>query len=523
MGKTKTKFGFLAAFLVAVGLVILSPDSAFAAVKTWDGSAGDHQFNTAANWTPSGAPVNGDELVFPLSGVTDFAPNNDMVGLSVAGIDFTGVSSGSSSYTVTGNSLTITGTIDSDVTGSFVAIVGTPIVVSGGQQINASADDSVFLTGAVSGSGNLTKTGAGSFGLSANNSSYTGAIAVNVGALIIEHANSLGGTGAGTTVASGAALVACFSADTTVAEPLTVNGNGNGTFGALHVGSCGGLGDQSDTLTLSGAITLGSNTSVSGANADILKVTGNLSGSFTLTMLPGFDAFLNIASGSNTSLTANGVYVSDLKTTTINAGDDQPSVDITITKNNLYIINGVRGDITVQSGGVLKGSGTVASISSDLGSEVAPGNSPGCLTSGAAILAGTFTVEIGGTTVCSGYDQLIVNGTVDITGNLSTSLFNGFKPGQGQVYTIINNDGGDAVTGTFSGLSEGATFSVSGYVFRISYVGGSGNDVTLTVVSVPSVPNAGVKFVTGNPIIVAAIGVAASAVVFFVGRKFLSR
>ena len=48
---------------------------------------------------------------------------------------------------------------------------------------------------------------------------------------------------------------------------------------------------------------------------------------------------------------------------------------------------------------------------------------------------------------------------------------------------IINNDGGDAVVGTFNGIAEGASISAAGNIFKISYAGGSGNDVTLEALS----------------------------------------
>ena len=60
----------------------------------------------------------------------------------------------------------------------------------------------------------------------------------------------------------------------------------------------------------------------------------------------------------------------------------------------------------------------------------------------------------------------------------------GFAPTPGQVITLVNNTSGDAVTGTFTGLAEGATVTTTygGNTFRfaISYVGGTGNDITLT-------------------------------------------
>jgi hypothetical protein len=55
--------------------------------------------------------------------------------------------------------------------------------------------------------------------------------------------------------------------------------------------------------------------------------------------------------------------------------------------------------------------------------------------------------------------------------------------------TIINNDGVDAVTGTFTNLPEGATITASsGAKFKISYHGGTGNDVVLTQISLPAQP-----------------------------------
>ena len=77
-------------------------------------------------------------------------------------------------------------------------------------------------------------------------------------------------------------------------------------------------------------------------------------------------------------------------------------------------------------------------------------------------------------TAGSGYDQVNTTGTVSLGGStLNVSL--GFMPNVGQTFTIINNDGVDAVSGIFSGLTQGATLPISGMLFQISYVGGDGN------------------------------------------------
>ncbi|MBA0884956.1 LamG-like jellyroll fold domain-containing protein [Flavobacterium undicola] len=49
----------------------------------------------------------------------------------------------------------------------------------------------------------------------------------------------------------------------------------------------------------------------------------------------------------------------------------------------------------------------------------------------------------------------------------------------GTYYTIINNTGTGAITGTFNSLPEWASITVGGYSFIITYVGGDGNDVVL--------------------------------------------
>jgi hypothetical protein len=57
-------------------------------------------------------------------------------------------------------------------------------------------------------------------------------------------------------------------------------------------------------------------------------------------------------------------------------------------------------------------------------------------------------------------------------------------PAPGQTFVVVNNDGADAVTGTFNGLPEGATipnFLGSSLSASISYTGGDGNDAVLTV------------------------------------------
>jgi Ca2+-binding RTX toxin-like protein len=87
-----------------------------------------------------------------------------------------------------------------------------------------------------------------------------------------------------------------------------------------------------------------------------------------------------------------------------------------------------------------------------------------------------------------GLGQVNVIGSVTLSrgAHLNVSQLAGFQPTPGARFTIIANDGTDPVNGTFSGLAEGASFTVNGHRYTITYKGQgpgpgeTGNDVVLT-------------------------------------------
>ena len=80
---------------------------------------------------------------------------------------------------------------------------------------------------------------------------------------------------------------------------------------------------------------------------------------------------------------------------------------------------------------------------------------------------------------------MLVHGTNHLTGcTLGVSL--NFVSALSNQFILIDNDGTDPITGTFNGRPEGATLAVGGEQFRISYVGGTGNDVVLTQLTASS-------------------------------------
>jgi hypothetical protein len=112
----------------------------------------------------------------------------------------------------------------------------------------------------------------------------------------------------------------------------------------------------------------------------------------------------------------------------------------------------------------------------------------GTLTCGNLTLVGpgTLSVRIEGPSL---YSRIVVNGVITLPSphpQLDITL--DFVPQLGQQFTLLDNDGTDPVNGTFLGLSEGSVVQSGSTFFQVSYAGGTGNDVVLTVVAPPAVP-----------------------------------
>ncbi len=187
---------------------------------------------------------------------------------------------------------------------------------------------------------------------------------------------------------------------------------------------------------------------------------------------------------------AGEVYVSALSflppfTTTPSV---QRGIDVASNGDTIYVQTGTvdPGSVNVNKPVTLAGEGTITgTLTLGPGATLSPGFSPGIINSGSVTFdsTSTFTVELNGLTPGTGHDQLNVTGTVDL-GGATLAASRGFNPTVGSTFVIINNDGVNVipVPNRFGGLPEGATITLVGIPFTISYVGGSdNNDVTLTV------------------------------------------
>jgi hypothetical protein len=140
----------------------------------------------------------------------------------------------------------------------------------------------------------------------------------------------------------------------------------------------------------------------------------------------------------------------------------------------------------------LRGLGTFLGTVNPFDATVAPGASasgPGQLTFGhSEWIAATYLVELFGRDPAQ-YDRIVVNDSLSFRPQPNQPVLSvvlDFTPHVDDQFTVIDNRFFGPMSGTFSGLSEGTVFSVSGVPMRITYLGGDGNDVVLTVVPEPA-------------------------------------
>jgi hypothetical protein len=117
-------------------------------------------------------------------------------------------------------------------------------------------------------------------------------------------------------------------------------------------------------------------------------------------------------------------------------------------------------------GGTLSGSGTMDGYVTNSGAVVRPGSAPGILTVAQGYLypygqgpGGTLSIELGGLTAGTQFDQLNNGGYSYLGGTLNVSLINGFQPAVGESFPIVLFAG--TGTGKFSTLNVPAGISVN--------------------------------------------------------------
>ncbi|HVG24683.1 MAG TPA: Calx-beta domain-containing protein, partial [Thermoanaerobaculia bacterium] len=267
------------------------------------------------------------------------------------------------------------------------------------------------------------------------NTSFPGAVYVNDGQLSVRDVNALGTTSAPTYVDGGVLEIDAGN----LLEPIVTRG------GALGSTLSGGV---------DGPVQLEKDAGVVVGEGQTLFFNGPVAGAGR--MLPSLPSLQTGIVLKNTNTFAGPI---SLAKGSLNVSGSQPNIDINL--------DGVLAGLSA-SGSVGIVTMTDGYLSMDTATTM--------VAKGLDLDGGTFTTA----TYNNTFTRCTVNGAVDLAGaNFSIVVYSGFTPTPGQPYTIIANDGNDAIV-PFNGIAEGSEVFTAGYRFRVSYAGGDGNDLTIT-------------------------------------------
>jgi len=241
--------------------------------STWSGAV-SNLWSDAGNWDVP--PAAGSDLVFP-EGAANLSNTNDLTSSS----QFGSLTIQASGYTLAGNAVALTGSIDASQD-SGASTVSLPISVGGTTTVTVdNSGASLEANGVISGSGGVTKQGDGTLILSGSNA-YNGETTIVGGALQVNGTQPASAV----TVQSGATLAGIGSVG-----PITSNS------GTIAPGDSG-----PGILTDTGSLTMGTGSSLdvalngttAGTDYSQLKVAGQVNISdATLNAVLGFSPTAN--------------------------------------------------------------------------------------------------------------------------------------------------------------------------------------------------------------------------------------
>jgi mucin-19 len=382
--------------------------------------------------------------------------------------------------------------------GSTISSSGGPVEVTsrGGGSLNAFNNYGMHLQngGQISsgGLGNITvwsqggmTQGAGNFGIfmaSDTATKITGAGNIDITAL---GGNGLSGENRGLQIQTGPSIAA--------------TGNGNISIRAAG-GSPPGINSHGMRVVSNAAVT------AEHGNITIQGTAGNASShGFMLSTVGNTGSRIRTTGGGSIDIAANSI---DLSTTGVDITTNNQPVTLRPLTASTPINLGSSGfnqnllelsdaELDVISCSLL----TIGSSQSGLLTQSAPITRTGAISlrSGQPITAGLGGVDF----VTSNYvapagqtlrfdpgiapmvSQLTVNGGVSLTG-ASFELGGSYALAEGEQLVLIDNQGNQPIAGEFAGQPEGTLLGLAGRLLRLTYAGGTGNDVALTGLPTPA-------------------------------------
>jgi autotransporter-associated beta strand protein len=483
----------------------LLPAPLFAA-GVWDGGGADNNWSTNLNWDNDLAPANNGTAALTFGGSTRLAPNL-AVNWDILGLTFNNTAG---AFTIGGNQLTIRG---SGVTNSDAdtQTINNNLVLGAAQSWNATSGGLVFggtvanggflltvggaantsISGIISGTGGLTKSGAGTLLLTGANS-FSGTTTVSVGALEVQNATGLGTTAAGTVVSSGATLQ-LQGGIVIGAEALSLSGNGVANAGALR--------NVSGDNTFGGAITIVS-ASYIGSDAGTLTLSNLITdtSAFGYTKVGAGTVLLSGASAN----TANGLTLVNegtlilAKTAGVNAiagaltiGDGVGTDIVQLNASNQIVNAGV---LTVNSSGQfnLNGFSETVGATSIVGGSISTANGSITLSTlamtGGSISTGSGTLTLGGTvTGNASASSATISGNLALGGARVFAIADGAATADLSISAVMSGAATISKTGAGSLVLSGANtntgaITISGGTLSVSSDANLGNSAnTMTI------------------------------------------
>jgi autotransporter-associated beta strand protein len=482
----------------------LTGQSAQAAARTWDNSGTD--FNAGTSWVGDIAPGSNDVGLF--TAAPTMQPNVT-ANLTIAGLRF---SAGSSGYDITSSSAATVLTLNAvNTTGSggtttaasaairiddatATETIDAPLNLAPSTFIStffqeASDGGTLILNGVISETSTvLLSLKNGTFQLN-NANTYSGGTAIDAAGTIVQVGND-SGLGTGSLTFGASATIQAGGGPRTLANNVsmssgtpTIGGSNNITFNGNWTNS--GAANRTITVNNSANTTIAGNLYLAADDTASRTVTINGTGSITISGVVANNAAANsmasnlVKGGSNTlMLTAANTYTG---TTTVSAG-------ALLVSNSSGSGTGT-GAVQVNAG-TLGGTGSVSgavTIGNGIGlgdSFIAPGASVGTFTTTSTLSIandGIYTFELNSDT--STADKIVANGvSLASTSSIAFADLGSTVLTLGTTFTIIDNTSGGAITGIFSNLADDGLVAIGLNTYQADYQGGTGNDLTLTVV-----------------------------------------
>ena len=542
MGVSYTKLASIVAVAAVVGAVVFhSPVNAAPATFTWTGAAGDHKMSTAGNWKEGSVPTAGSKLVFKCVVGGQENIQNDLT-VALSGLEVKKLSSLPDNKSCTEYKINaMRFTPDAEFTGDFTSIddkdnrkIPHVELENFGGLSNMKSNGFDFRLKTPYGGPIMRRLEIANTGynyIECNSTNYSTIAAEKIAG---ENAN-VRLNGANNILIKNKGQLGINLDNDTSASKITFENGAMITHGIdCHDDAYSRPGAGSDVTTvLSGDIVLNGDVEYKLPSNMTVKITGKLSGPGKFVAHKDNEGNVLVESSNNTSGTPNGRYGSTHEAKLIKLDDNKPNDILIAKRGETVLLNGRRKEVWVNEGGVIGGNATTEHLY--VCGVVSPGNnSPGKITASEAFGMyndGVYKAEI---LDKDHYDQIVLETTLFYGLELSDSRLDltyleGGVIKKGDTFTIIDNKTTHLMRGTFKDLPEGAEVTVGGAIFKISYVGGDGNDVVLTALNdsvapkaskdpkAPKAPNTGGEKLAVN--LIGAMAGVASAVALLVVVK----